>query len=57
MAEKWEIRNEALPENFFHMVTTCGQNCGNCSSCKKLFERFVRPKVFELPDLRRKKRR
>jgi collagenase-like PrtC family protease len=55
MAERWEIRNEQLPADFFDMITACRQDCRRCNTCQDLFTRIARPKVFQMPDLRSEK--
>jgi hypothetical protein len=52
MAEKWEILNEELPENYFELLSTCDQNCKNCTACRDLFRRYARSRPLFIRDLR-----
>jgi hypothetical protein len=48
MAERWELPNAELPEDFFTTLTACPQNCEACDTCRALFERHARPKPLQL---------
>lgn len=50
MAEKWELRNEDLPEDFYDRMTGCRQNCISCPACREIFERLGRRRPLHLPD-------
>jgi hypothetical protein len=50
MAEKWELPNEALPEDFFHRMTRCRGHCDGCPVCLDLFRRIARRRPFQIPD-------
>ncbi|MEJ2040084.1 MAG: hypothetical protein P8X55_14300 [Desulfosarcinaceae bacterium] len=51
MAEKWDLRNEALPEDFIQRMAACDQHCEGCPTCREMFRRFARPRLFHLPQL------
>jgi collagenase-like PrtC family protease len=53
MAEKWELRNEDLPEDFYHRMTGCHHNCSECPGCKDLFRRLVRRRPIYIGDFDR----
>lgn len=53
MAEKWELPNAGLPEDFYARMTGCRQDCGNCPDCRELFGRWGRSRIFHIPDLNR----
>lgn len=57
MAEKWEIFNEDLPENYFDLLSACDQLCKDCTTCRDLFRRCARPRPLLIRDLRDLKRK
>ncbi|MCP4352641.1 MAG: hypothetical protein GY795_44865 [Desulfobacterales bacterium] len=51
MADRFYVANENLPDDFFHVMTTCLKVCSTCSYCSTLFDKHVRTLDFVLKDM------
>jgi hypothetical protein len=49
MAERWELPDADLPEDFLTTLSACPHHCDACDTCRTLFERHARPKPLQLP--------
>jgi len=55
MSDRWNIPNGDIPEDFFDVLSTCGQDCDGCDFCRTHFEHHVRSKQLQLEDWRNSK--
>ncbi len=52
MADRWNIPNDDIPEDFLDVLSTCEQDCTGCNYCRTYFDHHVRFQQLQLPDWR-----
>ncbi|MFW5836557.1 MAG: hypothetical protein ACOCVM_01010, partial [Desulfovibrionaceae bacterium] len=57
LAERWDLPNEKLPDDFWERVCGCQGECGECGWRRRVFDAVARPRKAGLADLRTRRRR
>jgi hypothetical protein len=52
LAERYVLRNDRLPANFWETVCGCDRACGDCGWCASVFESAAEPRPAGLADFR-----
>lgn len=55
MADRWNIPNGDIPENFLDVLSACEQDCTDCDFCRTHFDHHARSKKLQLQDWRNSK--